>query len=107
MSNFLIYFSQRALAEITEMIRTSSLLHKGIVNINDGSLGTAEMGHMLFGNQMALLSGDYLLSSTCAELASLRNQDVSIHNIYLSLFLFVNTLYKLIHVCRYSLTVFS
>lgn len=72
-------FSQRALAEITEMIRTSSLIHKGLVNINgDGSLGASEMDHMTFGNKIALLSGDYLLSNSCVELAALRNQDVSI-----------------------------
>lgn len=31
---------------------------------------------MMFGNKIALLSGDYLLSNSCAELANLRNQDL-------------------------------
>ncbi|XP_014467549.1 PREDICTED: decaprenyl-diphosphate synthase subunit 2 [Dinoponera quadriceps] len=72
-----VLHSQRALAEITEMIRTSSLIHKGLVNINaDSPLGAAEMDRMTFGNKIALLSGDYLLSNSCVELAGLRNQDV-------------------------------
>ncbi|XP_019697362.1 decaprenyl-diphosphate synthase subunit 2 [Harpegnathos saltator] len=73
-----VLHSQRALAEITEMIRTSGLIHKGLVNIDvNGSLGASEMDHMTFGNKIALLSGDYLLSNSCAELAALRNQDIT------------------------------
>jgi len=77
-----LYFSQRALAEITEMIRTSNLIHRGLVNINNidtGSLESSELNNITFGNKIALLCGDYLLSNSCTELAALRNQDVSIH----------------------------
>ena len=72
-------YSQRALAEVTEMIRTSHLVHKGLVNIQPGVYPeAAEMNDMTFGNKIALLSGDYLLGNSCAELAALRNQDVSL-----------------------------
>ena len=62
------------------MIRTSHLVHKSLVNIERGVYPeTAEMDDMSFGNKIALLSGDYLLSNSCSELAELRNQDVRRH----------------------------
>lgn len=69
-----VLHSQRALAEIAEMIRTSHLVHKGLVNINS-SMEENE-NDMMFGNKIALLSGDYLLSNCCIELAGLRNQEL-------------------------------
>lgn len=70
--------SQRALAEVTEMIRTSHLVHKGLVNIYPEMYPEpAVLNDMTFGNKIALLSGDYLLGNSCTELAALRNQDVS------------------------------
>jgi decaprenyl-diphosphate synthase subunit 2 len=69
-----VLHSQRALAEVTEMIRTSHLVHKGLVNLQPSSADAS--GDMMFGNKIALLSGDYLLSNSCAELANLRNQDL-------------------------------
>lgn len=73
------FHSQRALAEVTEMIRTSHLVHKSLVNIQRGSYPEpAEIDDMTFGNKIALLSGDYLLSNSCSELAELRNQEVSL-----------------------------
>lgn len=70
-------YSQRALAEVTEMIRTSHLVHKGLVNIHPGLFEEgAVLNDMTFGNKIALLSGDYLLSNCCVELAALRNQEV-------------------------------
>nr|CAD7396871.1 unnamed protein product [Timema poppensis] len=72
-----VLHSQRALAEVTEMIRTSHLVHKGLVNIYPGLYPeTAVLNDMTFGNKIALLSGDYLLANSCMELASLRNQDL-------------------------------
>lgn len=68
-----VLHSQRALAEVTEMIRTSHLVHKGLVNLPPQADAS---GDMMFGNKIALLSGDYLLSNSCAELAGLRNQDL-------------------------------
>ncbi|XP_063233341.1 all trans-polyprenyl-diphosphate synthase PDSS2 [Bacillus rossius redtenbacheri] len=72
-----VLHSQRALAEVTEMIRTSHLVHKGLVNIYPGLYPEpAVLNDMTFGNKIALLSGDYLLANSCMELASLRNQDL-------------------------------
>jgi decaprenyl-diphosphate synthase subunit 2 len=59
------------------MIRTSHLVHKGLVNIYPDMFPDARtMQDMTFGNKIALLSGDYLLGNSCAELASLRNSEV-------------------------------
>lgn len=72
-----VLHSQRALAEVTEMIRTSHLVHKGLVNIFPGMYAEqAELNDLTFGNKIALLSGDYLLANSCVELASLKNQDL-------------------------------
>lgn len=70
-----VLHSQRALAEVTEMIRTSHLVHKGLVNLQDF---TEDSSDMMFGNKIALLSGDYLLGNSCAELAGLRNQELNL-----------------------------
>lgn len=71
-----VLYSQRALAEVTEMMRTSHLVHKGLVNLQPTALVSDTSGNMMFGNKIALLSGDYLLSNSCAELANLRNQEL-------------------------------
>ncbi|XP_022918778.2 all trans-polyprenyl-diphosphate synthase PDSS2 [Onthophagus taurus] len=72
-----VLYSQRALAEVTEMIRTSHLVHKGMINMQPGTDVVDKSGELMFGNKMALLSGDYLLSNCCAELAALRNQELN------------------------------
>lgn len=75
MSNY--FFSQRALAEITEMIRTGHLVHKGLVHIEpDFFTEPSLQNDMAFGNKIALLSGDYLLANSVMELAMLKNQQV-------------------------------
>lgn len=67
------------------MIRTSHLVHKGLVNIRPGNYpDQSELDDMTFGNKIALLSGDYLLGNSSAELAALRNQDVCIKLIVLT-----------------------
>ncbi|KAI5644016.1 polyprenyl synthetase domain-containing protein [Phthorimaea operculella] len=72
-----VLHSQRALAEVTEMIRTSHLVHKGLVNMNVRHRAIdVDSNDMLFGNKIALLSGDYLLANSCSELANLRNQEL-------------------------------
>ncbi|XP_071506767.1 all trans-polyprenyl-diphosphate synthase PDSS2-like [Diadema antillarum] len=65
--------SQRALAEISEMIHTAFLVHRGVVNLLnlDPSMGPLKV--MELGNKMAVLSGDFLLASACKALAGLRN----------------------------------
>lgn len=66
--------NQRSLAEITEMIHTAHLIHKGVVNLSPTvfSDGTT-LSDMEFGNKIAILSGDYLLANACTGLAGLRN----------------------------------
>jgi decaprenyl-diphosphate synthase subunit 2 len=65
---------------VTEMIRTSNLVHKGLVNIYPNDPNTEQdarsMQDMNFGNKIALLGGDYLLGHCCSELANLRNSEV-------------------------------
>ncbi|KAK3098719.1 hypothetical protein FSP39_022387 [Pinctada imbricata] len=69
-----IYHSQRSLAEITELIHTANLIHKGVVNMADLEGGEGnEKRTMEFGNKMAVLCGDYLLANASTGLAELRN----------------------------------
>ncbi|XP_022918780.1 all trans-polyprenyl-diphosphate synthase PDSS2-like [Onthophagus taurus] len=69
-----ILHNQRILAEVTEMIRTSNLLHKGIINV---TINTEHAEDMNFGNKIALLCGDYLLSKSYHELASMKNHSLN------------------------------
>ncbi|KAJ8978500.1 hypothetical protein NQ317_002403 [Molorchus minor] len=71
-----VLHSQRALAEVAEMIRTSHLVHKGLVNLQPPLASPDPTGNMMFGNKIALLSGDYLLSNSCVELSNLKNQEL-------------------------------
>ncbi|CAB0031016.1 unnamed protein product [Trichogramma brassicae] len=72
-----VLHSQRTLAEITEMIRTSHLVHKGLVNMRKSDFpDPAEHEDMTFGNKIALLTGDYLLGHTSVALAGLKNQEL-------------------------------
>lgn len=70
-----ILHKQRVLAEVTEMIRTSHLLHKSVLNINNKN--TEVFSDLNFGNTLSLLTGDYLLSSSFKELAGLKHQEVN------------------------------
>ncbi|KAG8444701.1 hypothetical protein GDO86_009754 [Hymenochirus boettgeri] len=71
-----IYASQRNLAEITELIYTAFLVHRGIVNINELKTCDGPVKDMQFGNKMAILSGDFLLANACTALADLNNSKV-------------------------------
>ena len=68
--------SQRSLAEITEIIHTANLIHKGVVNMADITPADGAPDDMEFGNKMAVLSGDFLLASACTGLADLGNTEV-------------------------------
>ncbi|XP_034264996.1 all trans-polyprenyl-diphosphate synthase PDSS2 isoform X2 [Pantherophis guttatus] len=68
-----IYSSQRTLAEITELIHTAFLVHRGIVNISELTSSDGALKDMQFGNKMAVLSGDFLLANACTSLAQLQN----------------------------------
>lgn len=69
-----ILHSQRALAEVTEMIRTSNAIHRSIYNLRDTEV---DNGNLNSGNRIALLSGDYLLTTSFHQLACLRNQTLN------------------------------
>lgn len=56
------------------MIHKSIQIHKGILNLPH-STGTNDV--LNFGNKMALLSGDFLLSKSYKALANIRNQEVT------------------------------
>lgn len=67
--------TQRALAEVTEMIRISHMVHQGLINLQPLAQAGQDLSmhdEMTFGNKIALLSGDYLLGNSCAELAQMR-----------------------------------
>jgi len=69
--------NQRSLAEITEMIHTAHLIHKGVVNLTPSDFPDGNtLQDMTFGNKIAILSGDYLLSNACTGLAQLKNSKV-------------------------------
>lgn len=72
-------FSQRTLAEITEMLHTACLIHKGLVNIKTEPLNGDTLKDMEFGNKMAILSGDFLLANVSSGLATLNNTHVCGH----------------------------
>ncbi|XP_058834895.1 all trans-polyprenyl-diphosphate synthase PDSS2-like [Topomyia yanbarensis] len=75
-----VLHSQRALAEVTEMIRSSQLIHQGIINLQSmDNAGNDLSGDsdMIFGNKIALLGGDYLLAHASKQIATLRNQDLN------------------------------
>lgn len=64
------------MAELTEMIRTGHLIHRGIVNVPFAKR-SKDTESAIFGNKIAILLGDYLLVTANAMLAGLRNSDVS------------------------------
>lgn len=64
------------MAEITEMIHTAHLIHKGVVNLSPTVFDGTTFQDMEFGNKIAILSGDYLLANACTGLAGLRSTKV-------------------------------
>lgn len=68
-----IYPSQRQLAEITEMIHTANLIHRGVINLDTLQETDGSYKDMEFGNKIAVLSGDFLLTSASTGLAELNN----------------------------------
>lgn len=64
-------FSQRSLAEITELVYTSNFIHRGILNADE--IPEAEVKKLTMGNKMAVLGGDLLLANASVALAKLRN----------------------------------
>ncbi|KAJ8939021.1 hypothetical protein NQ314_011274 [Rhamnusium bicolor] len=70
-----ILHNQRVVAEITDMVRMSNIIHKTILNIQTSS--EADFADLNFGNKLSLLTGDYLLSTSFGELNRLRNHNVN------------------------------
>lgn len=66
---------QRDLAELTEMIRTGHLIHRGIVNV-PFSKRSKSTESAIFGNKIAILLGDYLLVTANGMLAGMKNPDI-------------------------------
>lgn len=67
--------SQRRLAEITELIHAASLLHDDVIDVAESRRGQLSV-NSLFGNQLAVLAGDFLLARASVALARLRDCDV-------------------------------
>lgn len=74
--SFFLFHSQRNLAEITELIHTAFLVHRGIVDLKGWTDSDGPLKDMEFGNKMAVLSGDFLLANACTGLAQLNNTKV-------------------------------
>ena len=70
-----ILSSQLRLAEITELIHAASLLHDDVIDLADKRRGVISV-NSLFGNQLAVLAGDFLLARASIALARLRDCDV-------------------------------
>lgn len=67
--------SQLRLAEITEMIHAASLLHDDVIDTAASRRGLPTVNNV-FGNQLAVLAGDFLLARASVALARLRDCDV-------------------------------
>lgn len=67
--------TQRRLAEITELIHAASLLHDDVIDGAATRRG-APSANAAFGNQLAVLAGDFLLARASVALARLRDCDV-------------------------------
>ncbi|KAJ1421278.1 isoprenoid synthase domain-containing protein [Ochromonadaceae sp. CCMP2298] len=67
--------SQKRLAEITEMIHTASLFHDDVIDKATTRRGSPSV-NQVFGNKLAILGGDFLLSRASVSLARLRNLEV-------------------------------
>ncbi|KAG0647110.1 putative hexaprenyl pyrophosphate [Hyphodiscus hymeniophilus] len=68
--------SQRRLAEIAELIHTASLLHDDVIDHSVSRRGNPS-ANLEFGNKMAVLAGDFLLSRASVALARLRDAEVT------------------------------
>ncbi|KAJ1647013.1 coq1 putative hexaprenyl diphosphate synthase [Coemansia asiatica] len=67
--------THRRLAEITEMIHTSSLLHDDVIDHAETRRGLPAI-QKRFGNKMAIFAGDFLLARASMALARLRDPEV-------------------------------
>ncbi|KAI8322675.1 terpenoid synthase, partial [Martensiomyces pterosporus] len=68
--------THRRLAEITEMLHTSTLLHDDVIDRAETRRGLPAI-QKVFGNKMAIFAGDFLLARACIALSRLRSHEVS------------------------------
>ena len=73
-----LFYRQRSLAEIAEMIHTADLIHRGVADLKENISDNNYLEDMQFGNKIAVLSGDYVLASASKALAQLHNASVSV-----------------------------
>uniref|UniRef100_A0AAG5D5G2 Uncharacterized protein n=1 Tax=Anopheles atroparvus TaxID=41427 RepID=A0AAG5D5G2_ANOAO len=69
------------MAEVTDMVRMSQLLHQAIINLkSSNNFGNDLSGDsdLVSGNKIALLGGDSLLAKAFKQTASLRNHDLNL-----------------------------
>lgn len=70
------YISEaKRLGEITEMIHVASLIHDDIIDESDTRRGQKSL-HAVYGNKIAVLAGDFLLSRSSVSLTKLGNIEV-------------------------------
>lgn len=67
--------TQLRLAEITELIHAASLLHDDVIDSANTRRGAMSV-NSVFGNQLAVLAGDFLLARASVALARLRDCEV-------------------------------
>jgi solanesyl diphosphate synthase len=67
--------NQSRLSEIAEMIHVASLIHDDIIDESDMRRGQPAL-HAAFGNKVAVLAGDFLLSRASVSLTKLGNIEV-------------------------------
>jgi hexaprenyl-diphosphate synthase len=82
---------QRRLAEITEMIHTASLFHDDVIDKASTRRNVSTV-NQVFGNKLAILGGDFLLSRASVSLARLRSLEVSQSTVQLFSFLFYSVI---------------
>jgi len=69
--------SQRQLALVSEMIHTATLVHDDVIDMSDTRRGKPSV-NALFGEQKAILGGDFILARAGAMIARLGNDSVTI-----------------------------
>ena len=68
------------MAEVTELIHTGFLIHRGLVDL-ENSTNDPLSSAMKLGNKMAVLCGDFLHANASVALSDLKNSSVSIYGI--------------------------
>jgi len=71
------------------MIHTSNLVHRGVINLDVLKESDGSYKDMEFGNKIAVLSGDFLLTSAVTGLAELHNTNVRDNIWYILLLCYV------------------